>query len=119
MQGGRSRAEERREKYPDDPLPLPEIDCPELAGFLFAAGPTQAGGMGEIPLTAQELRAWEDGCGLSLTPWEFQTVLMMSGAYTSEKYEAKDAARPEPMAPQLDGDKRQAIAKNIRNILRD
>ena len=90
-----------------------------MAGFLFAAGPTQAGDMGEIPLTAQELRAWAKGCWVHLTPWEFQTVLMMSGAYASEKYEAKDVARPEPMAPQLDGNKRKTIAKNIRNILRD
>ena len=78
-----------------------------------------AGAMGEVPLSSQELTAWADGNDIQLTPWEFSSILEASAAYASEKYAAKDVARPEPMAPQLDGDKRQTIARNIRNILRD
>ena len=78
-----------------------------------------ASGMGELPLTAQELQSWCEGTHTQLTPWEFGAILAASHAYTSEKHHAKDVARPEPMAPQLDGDKRRTIAKNIRNILRD
>lgn len=119
MQGGKSRAEERREKYPNEPLPLPEIDCPELADFLLSAGPTMAGGMGEVPLTAQELTAWSDGAGVRLTPWEFGSILAASIAYASEKYAAKDATRPSPTAPKLDKAQKAAVASNIKKLLRD
>lgn len=119
MAGGKSRAAEHAEKYPDEPLPLPDVECPELVGFLFDAGPTLAGGMGEIPLTAQELTAWADGHGVCLTPWEFGSILAASAAYVSEKYAAKNVARPSPIAPELDEEKRKAVADNIRSIFRD
>lgn len=119
MQGGKSRAEERREKYPNEPLPLPEIDCPELADFLLSAGPTMAGGMGEVPLTAQELGEWSDRTFTQLTAWEFESILKASSAYASEKYAAKDATRPSPTAPKLDKAQKAAVASNIRKLLRD
>ena len=78
-----------------------------------------AGGMGEIPLTAQELASWSDGSGTGLSYWEFQSILAASSAYASEKYHAKDPAWPSPTAPVLDDDKRKAVASNIRSILRD
>ena len=119
MQGGRSRAAEHGEKYPDEPLPLPDVDTPELVGFLLAAGPTMAGAMGEVPLSSQELTAWADGNDIQLTPWEFSSILEASAAYASEKYAAKDVARPSPTAPELDDEKRKAIARNVRSMLRD
>ena len=93
MPGGKSRATEHKEKYPDDPLSLPDIDCPELASFLFSAGPTMAGAMGEIALTATELTAWCDGNGIQLTGWEFSTIMAASNAYASEKYAARKIGR--------------------------
>ena len=78
-----------------------------------------AGAMGEIPLSSQELTAWADGNDIQLTPWEFASILEASAAYASEKYAAKDISRPSPTAPELDEEKRKAIARNVRSMLRD
>lgn len=98
MPSGKSRAQEYAKLYPNDPLPLPEIACPELADFLLSVGPTMAGGMGEVPLTAQELGEWSDRTFTQLTAWEFESILKASSAYASEKYAAKDAGRAAPYA---------------------
>lgn len=78
-----------------------------------------AGAMGEIALTATELEAWCDGNGIRLTGWEFSTIMAASNAYASEKYAARNAARPSPLVQMLDAGQKQAVARNVRNILRD
>ena len=100
-------------KNKDAVLPLPEIDCPELARFLFDAGPTMVGGMGEVPLTAQELTAWSEGAGVHLTPWEFTSLLVASSAYASEKYDAKDQMRPSPIVPEMTEERKKQVVADM------
>jgi len=39
--------------------------------------------MGSSPLSSTELMAWQTGAGVTLTPFEFTTVLEMSRSYLS------------------------------------
>lgn len=94
-------------------LPLPEIDCPELARFLFDVGPTMAGAAGEIPLTNQELGEWSDRTHTHLTPWEFQSLMVASSAYASEKYAAKDPMRPSPIVPEMTEERKRQVVLDM------
>jgi hypothetical protein len=75
---------------------LPDNPAPGLTEILFDAGPILQGGMGASPLTATELRAWQQGTGTRLTPWEFRTLRTLSSAYLSELQQASDPSRPPP-----------------------
>jgi hypothetical protein len=61
--------------------PLGEIEY--LADHWRNSGYVMAGGMGPVPLTSNELIAWQKGCGVELNPWEFSTILSMSRSYIS------------------------------------
>lgn len=78
-----------------------------------------AGAMGEVALSATELAAWASGNCVQLTGWEFGAIMSASNAYASEKYAARNAARPSPLVQTLDDGQKQAVARNVRNILRD
>ena len=74
-------------------------------------------GMGWGPLSAVELRAWCEGCGESLTPWEFRTLLAMSRAYAGEYEPAKEPARVAPFEEDVEA-RRERVAKRTFAMLR-
>ena len=109
----------RAEAYKDQPLPLPENQLPALTGILMRAGPGMAGGMGEVGLTSQELTAWQRGAGVTLTPWEFETVLMLSHHYVSMRAKAASPECPAPWLQMPTAREKPAVAKRVRSLLRD
>ncbi|QHJ00120.1 hypothetical protein GT347_20330 [Xylophilus rhododendri] len=98
---------------------LPPDPLPELTAILMDAGPTQPSGMGPVPLTATELRAWQQGTATYLTRWEFRLVLRLSAEYLAELQRASDPLRPPPWINKPTPERRVSVAKHIRNLLRD
>ena len=98
---------------------LPECCVSELIDVLMDAGPRMIAGMGEAPLSAQELLAWCAGTGQDLTPWEFATVLQMSRAYAGEYQAAQDPNAPAPWNdPDMTQAKRKMVATGMRELMR-
>ena len=62
---------------------MPELSDYETTIFeaFSEAGPTMAGGMGEVPLSWLEVRAYALGSQAISEPWELATVVQMSSAY--------------------------------------
>ena len=75
---------------------MPDIDARYLVDYLFEIGPTMVAGMGEAPLSAQEIKAWQDLCGIDLQPWEFRLLRRLSRDYLAESYKAENPACPPP-----------------------
>lgn len=59
---------------------MPDIPVLDHAQTL---GLSMPGGMGEAPVTAQEIKAWAEGEGVSLSPWEFRMLRRLSRAFVS------------------------------------
>lgn len=55
-----------------------------------------SGAMGPVRLSALELMAWQEGCCVTLAPWEFAVLREMSAQYITSLHEA---SRPECPAP--------------------
>lgn len=102
-EGDKSQAPGRpRIKTLDDfgvEVELPGVSAPYLAEYLFEAGPSMPGDMGAQPLTSGELRAWQDGEGIPLSPWEFRVLRSLSKAYVAELYGAAKRGHPPPWRP--------------------
>lgn len=80
----------------NEPIPLPPIPDQYLVDWFREIGRTMAGGMGEAPLTWQEIAAWEGRTGIELEPWESRTVRAMSEAYLIMRHDAKKSGCPAP-----------------------
>ena len=85
-----------------------------LLRYLNEVGPVMGTGMGAVPLTYAELRAWQDRTGLELQPWEVLTLRRLSKDYAAESARAgSPAAKPPWTPPVVD---RAAVDKQLRSI---
>ena len=94
--GEQSQIEIARDNGGD--VPMPDQRCPYLFDWLCLAGPSQAGAMGPVGLSAAELQAWAAGNAIALQPWEFAVLQRASRAYCSEY------SRPSDLPPFGDPD---------------
>lgn len=62
---------------------MPPRPTSDLANIADEIGLYMAGGMDVVPLSAQEVRAWCEMMGETLSPWEFRTLRLMSQSYVS------------------------------------
>lgn len=62
-------------------IELPEQTAPYLLDYLQRIGVYGFGAMGPVPLSSQEIRAWCEGSGINLKPWEFEAIRNASRAY--------------------------------------
>ncbi|WP_462387293.1 hypothetical protein [Acidovorax sp. Q11] len=60
---------------------MPEQTAPYLLDYLQRMGVYGHGAMGPVPLSALEIRAWCEGSGIGLQPWEFEALRAASRAY--------------------------------------
>ena len=62
-------------------IELPEQTAPYLLDYLQRIGVYGYGAMGPVPLSSLEIRAWSEGSGIALLPWEFEALRAASRAY--------------------------------------
>lgn len=91
-----------------------------LIAYLFEVGPTLTGAMGPIPLTHEELRAWQDDMGLQLAPWECRFLRRLSVEYMAELHHAEKPDRPAPWINPDDVEYRaNVLPDRIKSLFRD
>ena len=70
---------------------LPALDaCAYLVDIFWEIGPTLSTGMGEVPISQSEIRAWQDNMGVELAPWQVQLMRRLSIEYLSQAHKATD-----------------------------
>lgn len=74
---------------------MPPVEAGHLLGYLWEVGPTPGGHV----LTHAELRAWQEGMGLELAPWELRTLRRLSTDYLGETFNARQQDCPAPWKP--------------------
>lgn len=78
-------------------------------------GPTESSGLGQSPLSHQELLAWQINMRRSLQPWEISFLRRLSMEWIAESQAAEDPNAPAPYTRPEVSDER---AINIANTLR-
>lgn len=96
-------------------LPLPKVSQGYMVALFSRCGPAMVNGVGEAPLSAVELLAWQHGTRTSLRPCEFEMLLDMSRAYCAGKAGGEDVNAPSPVVVRIDPKK---AAANIKAALR-
>lgn len=112
-----SRLESLRSKGRDPKLP--QAPLPYLVGYLFEVGPASAGGFGMVPLTHQEILAWQENMQRRLQPWEVDMLRRMSAEYVAELRRAEDPAAPAPWDGEVVTEEERArVAESMRETMR-
>lgn len=94
----------------------PEVSAMYLVHYLMEIGPCSSNGMGLIPVSWQEIQAWQEQQGLSLNAWELKIIRMASGAYANQ---ANISSKPDCPPPDKVIEKDPLkLAKHIKDILR-
>lgn len=79
------------------PIAQPPLDsCEYLLTYLYEVGPVMQGGMGQTPLTHEEIAHWQRNIGLSLQPWEARFLKSLSREYLSQSQISNDINCPPP-----------------------
>jgi hypothetical protein len=95
---------------------------PEEFGFLvdilFEVGPTSTGGMSVTQLSWADLGAWENQTGYPLQPWQSRLLRNLSAEFLSESHRATDPVAHPPWHVDMTPERRAAVAKHIRALLR-
>lgn len=97
----------------------PHLECAQhVINYLFEVGPTMSTGMGVIPLTHQELQAWQRDMHIRLRPWEARFICRLSKVYLSMTHEAEEIDCPSPCDVNTETD-REVVSKKVKNFMRD
>lgn len=112
-----SRIAALREKGRDPKLP--EAPLPYLMDLLFEVGPAQGGGFGPLPITHQELLAWQVNMRRFLQPWEVSMLRRLSVEWIAEAHraEAHDASAPWTDEA-ITGEELVRVADDLRESMR-
>lgn len=108
----------RYEQLQDDDKQVlwPELSCPYLFNFLIQAGAASQSGMGQVPLSWQDLECWQKQHGITLNPWELSIIRRASTVYVEQSQAAVKADCPPP-GKVVEQDQ-QKLAQRIKSILR-
>lgn len=106
-----------KEQNPNSPL----LKYPHLGyiSYLLSIlvddlGIQTSNGFGPAPQTWQELDAWCNVTGISLTYWESSTIIHLSKVFVASYNRYNETNEPAPyQPPDLD---RDAVAKNVKNF---
>lgn len=81
------------------------------------AGPTSPTSMGAVPLTWDEMGAWERRFGIELSPWESRLLRRLSYEYLKESHRAEKHDAAPPWADE--GALKKHAAKTMREQMRN
>jgi len=87
-----------------------------LVEYLWEAGASLSTGMGSVPLTWQELKAWQEQTGIELQPWELRIIRKASQEYVVQAQEAHKPDCPPP--GKIVEQDQLKVAKHIKQVLR-
>lgn len=75
---------------------MPPVSAAYLLDYLWEVGPVLSSGGYSAPITHEELRAWHANTGITLQPWEFRFMRLLSVDYLAEWHAAEKPERPAP-----------------------
>lgn len=109
----------RDERNDPDYFPdMPPCDTPFIIEWLFDVGPMLQTGMGPIPLTEQELLAWQINRGFELQPWQSKFLRQLSAEYLIQLDKSKKERCPAPWQEELQEEDQVRVARKVKSLWR-
>lgn len=91
-----------------------------MFGYLLELGPMRDGGMGNIAVTWQELKAWSDVTKASLDAWQAKTLKRLSDEYVYQFNVSIDPNCPAPYqnftASEIPQETHETVDQKLRSI---
>ena len=75
------------------------------------------GAASAAPISWQEIGAWQERMGVSLTPWESHRLRALSVEYMAENHKAEDPACPQPWQPVDYVPDHKGVANALKNSI--
>lgn len=97
---------------------VPPVALGYLIEYLFDVGPVSAGGFGPVPLTHQELLAWQINMRRRLQPWEVSMLRRLSAEFAATSHAADDPYMPAPYAGPVTAEQKRRTAHRLRDSIR-
>jgi hypothetical protein len=98
---------------------MPDITGAEyMVDYWQTLGRCSSGGMGPVPLSATELRSWQEGTLTEIDSWEFSTLIEMSRGYVSSLLEGEKPETPPPYGDPVREFDRESVSKKVTNAFK-
>lgn len=96
---------------------LPEVRAIYIVHYFFEIGACSSNGNGLIPITWQEIKAWQELVGLELRQWELKAIKEASAAYCGMRTEAEE---PDCLPPfNMQSDNQPELIKDIKQLFKE
>lgn len=97
---------------------MPEVpDAIHIIQYWHEAGTFTSGGMGIVPLSWADIRAWREENELILDNYEISSIRRLSVEYVSEYHAASAKGHPAPYLASIEELDRPAAASKFKSIL--
>ncbi len=96
---------------------MPPNPAPHVTDRLIEIGLTEAAGMGAVPLSWREIKAWRESVGLTIEPWEMRLLRRLSAAYLAETRRAESELCPPPWRTQPTAREREIELAELQRLL--
>lgn len=109
-------------KDPNDPyLQLEDVGIANyILKIFYETGIYRDGANGIVPLTWQEISAFDERMNYCLDAWESKMIFMLSNAYCNENSKAKDKNCPPPVLIEVEEEyeakKRESVSSSLKNF---
>lgn len=104
----------------DKEVELPDVGFDfHITDWLKDLGPLASGGMSAAPISWQEMAAWASLTGWQPSPWEAETLALMSRAYLAQVEDSSGARVPPPYqsAANRTAEQREQVSTDLGKIL--
>lgn len=94
----------------------PPLPAPHIIEYLHEVGPVVPSGMGMLPISWQDLTAWQFNTGIEVEAWESRLLRRLSLEYLAQTAASEDPACPSPWADTTPTEvNRAAVDRKVRS----
>jgi hypothetical protein len=97
---------------------MPVIRTPWIIDALMEIGPSEAGAMGQVPLSWASIDHWQRCIGAELQPWVCRLIRRLSIEFVSEGQRAREPDCPQPFAAMAGDTNRAAVSRKVSHAFR-
>ncbi len=97
---------------------MPVIRTPWIIDTLMEVGPSEAGAMGQVPLSWASIDHWQSCIGAEIPPWVCRLIRRLSVEFVAEGQRATETDCPAAWTGAADDSNRRTISRKVSHAFR-
>ncbi len=97
---------------------MPVIRTPWIIDTLMEVGPSEAGAMGQVPLSWASIDHWQSCIGAEIPPWVCRLIRRLSVEFVAEGQRATETDCPAPWTTIANNTNRTAVSHMVSHAFR-